>query len=225
MRWQRVCPAPGISTILESNCSCRDGPIVSWWEPCPKGYTGGIWHYYQYRCTPQVIAGTYPWWHSSAWNYLHVNNTCTCTPQTLTRNVACPNGQSGTITETNQFVCGATGSWTGWQETSNTCSCNPSEVRVTTGACPAGEQGEITYHAPIQCPAGTFGTPVEVSRNCSPIPPVICDWKQPAGSGVEESIARGNRIGTTCTCGTTGRCYNTLVPGVLYQNFNFCECN
>ncbi|HEY5799166.1 MAG TPA: glycoside hydrolase family 9 protein, partial [Burkholderiaceae bacterium] len=91
-------------------------------QACPAGMVGAVTRKRDHVC----VAGT---WTPTPWQALE--NTCVkaCTgpqPADETRNLTCPAGQYGAITEKRTYSC-AGGGWTAgaWIQTANTCSVAP----------------------------------------------------------------------------------------------------
>jgi len=128
----------------------------------------------------------------------------TCTPEsTQTQQVACPAGQTGSITEQRTSSCpGPT--WSGWSEVSRNCvqSCTPDGTQYRTVPCPAGQSGVINEQNISQCPGPNYTEWTETSRTC--VTPTLTLTTNPtsawAPGGTTISWNGANHpAGTTCT--------------------------
>lgn len=204
------CASPswsGWSTTV-NNCVCTpktQNRNVS----CQPGYSGQIKQSRDFLCPDATWA---------AWQT--VSNTCSCSDKTEERTVNCSGGLTGTYTEQRSYTC-SNNSWTAWATTVNNCVCTP-KTENRKVACPTGYEGEITESRQFQCPGGTWTAWAESARNCTLIPPVVCNW-EPTGSGVDQTVKRGARVGDQCTCGASGACHE-VVGARLYYNYNSCSC-
>lgn len=94
---------------------------------------------------------------------------CSCTPKTQGPEVSsCPPGHTGEIKKQRDLVCNtaSTGTWTGWYEISNTCTCAP-QTTTTPMTCPSGFTGTKTKEVSTVCPSGN--TVENIIDNC------VCD--------------------------------------------------
>jgi len=91
----------------------------------------------------------------------YVSNTCQCQPYTSTFTNACPAGQTGSITYSQDYTCdpsnpSAEGTW-GEQTQTNNCVCDPAATTTQTITCQAagysaGYSGSVTQVRQHQCP-------------------------------------------------------------------------
>jgi hypothetical protein len=100
----------------------------------------------------------------------------TCVPLSpQTQTLACPSGQTGSITQTRTSTCPGP-AWGPWVTTSNTCkaatTCVPSTERRTL-ACPTGQTGSITESRTSSCPstggAAVWGAWVQTANTCTSV--------------------------------------------------------
>ncbi len=114
---------------------------------CPSGQTGERIEARSYASAPSPTC-----WVAGGW--AEIINTCAATcspvkPSNETRNVACPVGQIGSITETRMYSSAVYPTcWvpSAWNQTSNTCvsSCGPQpSAEFRQGACRVGQTGSI----------------------------------------------------------------------------------
>lgn len=193
---------------------------------CPAGQTGSITQQRSYTCVGTT-------WTPGA--YTTIANTCvaaTCTPPQPAneqRVVACPAGQTGSITEQRSYTCVGT-TWTAgaYQTISNTCvpaTCNtpqPPPDQLVLG-CPVGQTGSITQQRTYTCVAGNWtpGSYQTISNTCAA---PTCAGPQPA-----------NDVQTlSCPAGQTGsivqqRSYSciggTWTPGNYATTANTCSAS
>lgn len=129
---------------------------------CPSGQTGThTWERQErqtrtvsYNCpagstvAPTASYSTWSAWSATGATRSDVNSCTTClAPQSESQTIACPSGQTGTITQqrTRTYNCSGSGSWNAWgawSDTSNTCVAPPVAVcdyKTRTDISPAGE--------------------------------------------------------------------------------------
>ena len=93
----------------------------------------------------------------------------TCIPVSpLTQTLACPAGETGSITQTRTSTCPGPVT-SDWVTVSNTCatSCVPVSPLTQTLACPAGETGSITQTRTSTCPGPVTSDWVTTSNTCA----------------------------------------------------------
>jgi hypothetical protein len=130
----------------------------------------------------------------------------TCTPDSvLTQTLACPTGQTGSITQTRTSTCSAGASsptTSDWATTSNTCvtpvTCTPDSPLVQTRSCsilyPEGSTYTGTYilSRTSTCPAGASA-------------PITSDWTFTITcSPICQTDSLTQTISATCPAGTRG---------------------
>jgi hypothetical protein len=190
-----TCWAPSAWAVTSNSCVVSCGP-----QPanetrtlsCPTGQTGTIIESRSYTSAPHPTC-----WTPGAWTQTSNScvNACPTQPATETRTVACPSGQTGTITESRSYVSApAPTCWTAgtWQPTSNTC----------VAACPRKPLDETRT---VSCPAGFTGTITE-SRTYTSAPSPTCwtagAWTQTSSTCVASCGTRPDSEQRTLSCGT-----------------------
>lgn len=157
---------------------------------CPDGQTGSI-----VETRSHVAAPAPTCWTPGAWT--QISNTCQtpcpAQPADDVQSLACPVGQTGTITQRRTYTpapsptCWTAGSWV---ETSSTCAstCGPRPANETRNAtCPAGMTGSITesrsYTAAAFPTCWTPGLWTQTSNTCCGPQPAPQAWVDPCPSG------------------------------------------
>jgi hypothetical protein len=219
------CPAPQVGSIVQERAYVCNQPTNTWipgpWNTvsnscafgacpgpapapdtqtvaCPVGQTGSITQERSYACSG---APSFTW---IAGPWVETSNTCagaSCTgpnPGPETQTVACPVGQTGSITQQRTWSCSGAPSWIyqpdAWVEISNTCT--PSAV-----TCPGGPVGWGGYCAG-SLPALTVGEVAGVT-NVAPVFVGSANFQcTGAGSWVETSSSCGCPVGQTLAEGT-----------------------
>lgn len=163
--------------------------------------------------------------------YGAVGGSPTCTPPQPANEqqvLACPAGQTGSITQQRSYSCVGT-TWTpgAYSTISNTCvaTCTPpqpaNEQQVL--ACPAGQSGAITQQRSYTC-VGTTWTPGAYSTISNTCVATTCSGPQPSPdqlilgcpAGQTGSITQRRTyscVGTTWTPGAYQTIANTCVGG------------
>lgn len=168
-----TCWTAGPWTVLADTCAPPTCPAQPASETrtvaCPSGQIGSITETRTYTSAPHPTC-----WTAGAWT--QTSNTCVAAcpaAPTSSRNVLCPIGQSGGITETRTVTaapaptCWITGPWT---QTSNTCCPSQPTDDVRLLSCPSGQTGQIaerrTYSASPAPTCWTAGAWTPVNNTC-----------------------------------------------------------
>jgi hypothetical protein len=181
------CPPGMVWTRINGQAACdycdtaTQPPTDTQTLSCPAPQVGSIVQERAYVCNQPTNS-----WIPGPWNT--VSNSCAfgaCpgpAPAPDTQTVACPFGQTGSITQERSYACSGAPSFTWnagpWVETSNTCagaSCpgqNPGPETQTV-ACPVGQTGSITQQRTWSCsgaPSWIYQPDawVEISNTCTP---------------------------------------------------------
>ncbi|MFN9574241.1 MAG: hypothetical protein ACK58P_14650 [Betaproteobacteria bacterium] len=181
------CPPGMVWTRINGQAACdycdtaTQPPTDTQTLSCPPPQVGSIVQERAYVCNQPTNT-----WIPGPWNT--VSNSCAfgaCpgpAPAPDTQTVACPFGQTGSITQERSYACSGAPSFTWnagpWVETSNTCagaSCpgqNPGPETQTV-ACPVGQTGSITQQRTWSCsgaPSWIYQPDawVEISNTCMP---------------------------------------------------------
>ena len=181
------CPPGMVWTRINGQAACdycdtaTQPPTDTQTLSCPPPQVGSIVQERAYVCNQPTNS-----WIPGPWNT--VSNSCAfgaCpgpAPAPDTQTVACPFGQTGSITQERSYACSGAPSFTWnagpWVETSNTCagaSCpgqNPGPETQTV-ACPVGQTGSITQQRTWSCsgaPSWIYQPDawVEISNTCTP---------------------------------------------------------
>lgn len=110
-----------------------------------------------------------------------------CAPETENQQLACPTGNSGSVTQQRTSTCTgtpATPQWSSWVTTSNTCGTNAPPVtspvvnpppnvcvpqtRTQTVSCPSGQIGTVLQQQTFSCSTNTWSAWTNVSSSCQP---------------------------------------------------------
>lgn len=162
MHHVHTCPANTDSVTEVSNtCACVDRvETYTDYAGCGTGFSGSITYERTWSCT----SGTAGAW--SPWTVAAGGNTCACTGlPSESRDLTCAAGYSGTWKQSRDFQCPA-GTWTGWYDTTNTCSCVAgSQDGPYNVGCSAGLTGTKTQSRYYDCTANAYG-PWVVTDNC-----------------------------------------------------------
>lgn len=163
---------------------------------CPGGQTGAIVEARSYVAAPAPTC-----WTPGPWT--QISNTCAtpcpAQPADEVQSLACPVGQTGTITQRRTYTSAPSPTcWTAgpWVETSNTCAstCGPRPANETRNAtCPAGMTGSITesrsYTAAAFPTCWTAGAWTQTSNTCCGPQPAPQTWVDPCPSGQTGQIS------------------------------------
>lgn len=205
------------TTTGGNTCRCAPGSQYQTLS-CPAEYTGvGEKQQRDSVCNANGTSGTLGNW------YMIAPAACSCTNKSENRTYNCSGGLTGTYSETRNFSC-ATNKWSGWSQSSNNCTCVAKNDETRTQPCPSGYTGNIYQSRKFTCTSssGTWGNWTETSRDCKVVPVPVCSWEA-TGSGLDQTVKRGSRVGDQCTCGATGQCHEVVGAG-LYYNYNSCSC-
>lgn len=209
-----TCPAgtwSGWVTVNATTCICS--PIVETRNQyCQSGYTGAITQSRSHVCPADTWT---PW--------TTISNTCACTPRTDTQQLGCGEGYTGYIDQTRSFQC-PSATWTAWTTTANTCTCTGG-TQTRNLACPSGHTGTIPQSRTFSCVTNAWSAWTATAANtCVPIPPVVCSWRTQGGGGSPNNYGIGNRVGTTCTCGSPVASCNDKLGENSFLNYTSCQC-
>ncbi len=208
---------PWATTAGGNTCVCTPGSQQRTLS-CPAEYTGvGEKQQRDWVCNAAGTSGTLGNW------YTVVPANCSCSNKTENRSFNCTGGLSGTYSETRTFTC-SNNKWSAWSQSSNNCTCVPKNDETRTQPCPSGYTGNIYQTRKFTCTSssGTWGDWTETSRDCKVVPVPVCTWEA-TGSGLDQTVKRGSRVGDQCTCGASGPCHEVVGAG-LYYNYNSCSC-
>lgn len=147
-----------------ANCAAQNVTLCSTTVTIPAGnhgnlrtVTAGANFSRTYRCNNGV------------WNQISQSGSCTCTPSTQSRNIACATGFTGTIYQERVLTCPA-GTWSGWVNVGPvSCVCDP-VVQTRNRLCPTGYTGAIQDSRQHVCPADTWTAWTEISNTCTCTP-------------------------------------------------------
>lgn len=208
---------PWTTTVGGNTCRCTPGSLYQTLS-CPPEYTGvGEKQQRDWVCNANGTSGTLGNWYTTA------PANCSCSNKTENQTYGCSGGLSGTYTMSRTFTC-SNNKWSAWAQTSNNCTCVPRKDETQILPCPSGYTGNIYQTRKFNCTSssGTWGDWTETGRDCKIIPVPVCTWEA-TGSGLDQTVKRGSRVGDQCTCGSSGQCHEVVGPS-LYYNYSSCSC-
>lgn len=193
-----IANCPGNTFVSDdfSGCTCPNNPSPDYdTDDCPNGFTNG----------PFVYDG----------------QTYTDTERIEKRVWNCPTGVGGMIDDPSEA-----GSYQLVDVHTETCVCDTSTPPATrTDPCPAGTIGigpnpGIHMEAPWDCSTGSYGTYVEVGRNCA-----SCSWHK-GSHNYTGSPATMIDLGSasSCSCGDIQPCHETTGNPGVFKVYSSCEC-
>ncbi len=196
------CPLGGASCPDTSACTCpANAPMVTT-TSCAA-------------TVPCVIAGTCPAAaYTSTLSHGGINNLA----EVRTVNWVCPQGPAPVTPASigGYYNTGAP------VVTTATCNCTGGFSENRTTSCPnPAETGYMVYSVDFDCATNSYEPPgswTEIEDNC-----VGCNWKEGVLQSSFSAVDNGNKIGTSCACGSTGPCYKEISGG--YRLYHSCTCS
>lgn len=155
--------------------------------------------------------------------------SCVCKASSAITHPACTAGLTGTRTIQTDYAC-PSGTQTVTDLTKpGDCTCKPTSSS-TFKACPDGyvpNPNGVQMTAYFTCPSGpnspgVWASPVQTGSDCVPTPVKQCIWAM-FGGIPGQTVRLGAPVGTTCPCGTQGKC-SSQQGSSSYTNDPACVC-
>lgn len=214
-------PAPA------STCRCKDWS-ESGFYPCPAGLTGvGYPKTKTFTCINSQLG------HSDGWipptppvgfesNPFYCHCDSTATKKVMS---ACPMPLQGTVFTTMKMDCNLN-EWVPTGEVdSSGCKCLGSQSWTGTAPCPTpGDPGSILNKYTLDCDGSLHKE--ELSNSCQAAGDATCQWIQGGSPLGGQLYPSGFRVGSSCTCNTSGVTRGNCHTGSSgnFTNFNDCRC-